>query len=109
MEEDKPIEQTMDSRKSTAIKDSKADDIRDPLSGTITGLVEERYSKASELTEIIGVYMDLMFNSHLRRNHVYLLKSLKLKYLQPMAKSLKFYLVMLNFQLRSILQRSPKE
>jgi hypothetical protein len=47
MEEDTPIEQTMDSRKSTAIKDSKADDIRDPLSGTITGLVEERYSKAS--------------------------------------------------------------
>ena len=49
MEED--FEETMDSADSTAIEDSKEDSYTDPLVGTIVGLIQDKYKKASTARE----------------------------------------------------------
>ena len=49
MEED--FEETMDSADSTAIEDNKEDSYSDPLVGTIVGLVQDKYKKASTARE----------------------------------------------------------
>src|SRR5210317_1017636 len=53
MEEDEIFENemAMDMSDSSAIEDSKEGDFADPASGTIVGLVQERYSKASTARE----------------------------------------------------------
>ena len=51
MEEDEFFEDTMESIDSNALDDIKAEDYSDPASGTIVGLVQEKYSKASTARE----------------------------------------------------------
>ena len=84
MEEDF-FEEMMESENSTALEDSKEDDYSDPSSGTIVGLLENDIIKPLLLekqkkivgynpTEIIVVFMGLMFNLLLQKSLKYLLK-----------------------------------